>query len=98
MKCPYNPNHVKFVEEMELHLEICPDMLIFGTRTGSELIFMSLSNSFNNYLDFSVDEEIGQNVKYKIEHRDVQGEEDWEDADENPETYNPLLKLEATRL
>jgi hypothetical protein len=37
-------------------------------------------------------------VKYKIEHRNVQGEEDWEDADENPETYNPLLKLEETRL
>jgi U11-48K-like CHHC zinc finger len=51
MKCPYNPNHVKFVEEMELHLEICPDMLIFGTRTGSELIFHILtSNRLNNYL------------------------------------------------
>jgi hypothetical protein len=44
MKCPYNPNHVKFLEEMPLHMEICPDMMFFGrTKAGRFCRFNYLS-------------------------------------------------------
>jgi len=99
MKCPYNPHHVKFVEEMPLHIQICPDLLNFGTHAAGKRPHLFCTTALN-FSILSVDELPLNDATLalnKLNHRDVAGQEDW-DEDHVPTTYNPVQKLFETRL